>query len=176
MIILLWNYPSIITWCQSHYLYLFGTWIYTMAYTYYQYNIQAFMKDGNVKNQYLNVLRSHILRTISSSLHSYLSVVSIYLLQKEVAPLLLFMSLYIHFTINYFYYFKHNNSYIGLMKHIPHMLDTIIILGCISKETNVHFPLGFICVGRILSDVYISNKLLSEIFLCAETYYLVQSI
>lgn len=177
MIILLWNYPSIITWGYSHYLYLFATWLYTMSYTYYQYNVHLFLADGNIKSQYQNVLRSHIIRTISTSLHSYLSVISVYLLQKECAPLLLYMSLYIHITINYFYYFKPNNLYIALMKHIPHMIDTIIILGCIREQyIHFHFILGCICIGRILSDAFISRKLLSEMFLCAETYYIVQSM
>lgn len=178
MIILLWNYPSIINWSHSHYLYLLGTWTYTMAYTYYQYNIHLFLTEENVKYHYANVLRCHIIRTIFTSLHSYLSALSIYLLQKEYALPLLFMSLYTHIIINYFYYFKHDVPYIIWMKYVPHIIDTIIILGCLQSTTyfHIHFILGFICAGRILSDMFVYRKFLSEIFLCAETYYIVQSM
>jgi len=176
MMIVLWNYPPIFAWSLSHYLYLVGTWIYTMAYTYYQYNVEIFLTDENVKKQYANVLRFHIIRTISTSLHSYLSVISVYLLQKETAPFLLFMSLYIHMIINYLYYFKEVNPYVALMKHIPHMVDTIIIIGCIPREKHVYFRLGTFCIARILSEAFVYNKLLSQIFLCAETYYIVKSL
>ncbi len=174
MIILLWNYPSIYVWTQSHYLYFIGTWVYTMTRTYYINNRQLFMLDGNVKKKYRNLLISHIYRTIGTCLHSYLALVAIYLLQKETVSFLLIMSLFNHFIVNYLYYFETLNHRLILVKHVPHMIDTIIIIGCIEHSHGGYWYLkSLLCLinmGMFFIDAYNSPELVYKLLLWTETY------
>jgi hypothetical protein len=172
IIVLLWNYPPILDWALSHFIYFISTCIYAVTRAYFLENITDFMSGENIREKYRKLLISHIYRTIGASIYSYSGMFSVYNLQKETSYVLLVASVFFHYIFNYFYYFELlKNNYI-FFKNIPHMIDGIIVIGCIPNHPVLQVSLCIIHVGRlIMNDTDISLNL----FLWTETY-LISSI
>lgn len=169
--VLLWNYPPIATWNASQQIYTVAIFASTMANVAYANAMHVFMTESNVLENYNRVLTSHIYKTIVNGMASHMTAYAVHSRQHNTYGLMFFASLMIHILVSYMYYFgdlTYTHRYALLVKQIPHLVDVVIILGCIA-DTDLQKCILIANAGMLVS-IYMKNHYIYKMFSMVELY------
>jgi len=181
LIIVLWNYPPILKWTRLHRLYLGSSFISTVMNAFYANRVNMFVDEENVLENYETVLVAHVYRTLANSMHSYVSMITMYSINhpESAESELMIVCGCIHLVMNYLYYFgelQHENAL--FVKHMPHMIDIIIILYNINDIQLQAFIVIMNIIGIYMITTFDTNngyfnKILSwiEAYIICEKLY-----
>lgn len=171
LLIILWNYPHFDDWNVSHTGYLIATCSSTIANAIYVNAMYVFMTESNVLENYNNMLKMHIYKTIVNGLSSYTTMLAVYSRQYDSFPFILLVSLMNHFMVSYMYYFgdlTYTHHYALMFKQIPHTIDVIIMIGCVTDAELQKCV--FIANAGMMMSIYMKNQYVYRLFSMMETY------
>lgn len=177
LLILLWNSPPFDMLNTPQKLYMASVTASTMVNAIYVDSMQAFMTESNVLENYNLVLISHIYKTIINGIASHVTVFAVYSHKYNSYAFILLISLMNHFIVSYLYYFgdlTYTHRYALLVKQMPHVVDVIIMIGCIDTADLQKCIL--IANAGMLISIYFKNQYAYKTFSMLETYSICNSI
>lgn len=173
LVVILWNYPSFLTWNEIQRVYLVSACISCVLNAFYISRMNIFIEQENVLENYEQVLISHVYKTIGNSVYSYVSMVAVYLkTHNECDTGLLAVCFILHVFMMYMYYFGElQNAHALLVKNLPHMIDMVVVISSI-RDIQLQIIIASINMVRI----YIHNTHLTQIISVIETYMICEII